>query len=133
MPSAVGITAGETAPRTIEACAAKDLTDRSNTGRRGWREVLRYAQDDRNEGAVQHEKVDMRGCASDRQDCRMSLVPILVILSAAKDLTERSDTGRVAGVRSFAALRTTGVRTQARRSPSQHRNVDTFGSLEDSS
>jgi hypothetical protein len=31
-----------------------------------------------------------------------------VILSAAKDLTERSDTGRGAGVRSFAALRTTG-------------------------
>ena len=30
-----------------------------------------------------------------------------VILSAAKDLTERSGTGRVAGVRSFAALRTT--------------------------
>ena len=33
---------------------------------------------------------------------------ILVILSAAKDLTERSDTRRAAGVRSFAALRTTG-------------------------
>ena len=38
----------------------------------------------------------------------MSLTPILVILS--KDLTEQSDTGRVAGVRSFAALRTTGKR-----------------------
>jgi hypothetical protein len=34
---------------------------------------------------------------------------ILVILSAAKDLTERSDTGRIAGVKSFAALRTTGM------------------------
>ena len=33
---------------------------------------------------------------------------ILVILSAAKDLAERSNTGRAAGVRSFAALRTTG-------------------------
>ena len=32
----------------------------------------------------------------------------VVILSAAKDLTERSDTDRVAGARSFAALRTTG-------------------------
>jgi len=31
-----------------------------------------------------------------------------VILSAAKDLIERSDTGRAAGARSFAALRTTG-------------------------
>ena len=30
---------------------------------------------------------------------------ILVILSAAKDLTERSDTGRVAGVRSFTEAR----------------------------
>jgi hypothetical protein len=35
---------------------------------------------------------------------------ILVILSAAKDLTERSDMGRVADVRSFAPLRTTGMR-----------------------
>jgi hypothetical protein len=35
---------------------------------------------------------------------------ILVILSAAKDLAERSDTGRAAGVRSFAALRATGKR-----------------------
>jgi len=33
---------------------------------------------------------------------------ILVILSAAKDLTERTGAGRGAGVRSFAALRTTG-------------------------
>ncbi|CAN5455316.1 hypothetical protein BH10PSE6_BH10PSE6_47740 [soil metagenome] len=32
---------------------------------------------------------------------------ILVVLSVAKDLTERSDTDRVAGVRSFATLRTT--------------------------
>ena len=32
---------------------------------------------------------------------------ILVVLSAAKDLAERSNTGRVAGVRSFATLRTT--------------------------
>jgi len=31
-----------------------------------------------------------------------------VILSAAKDLIERSDTYRAAGARSFAALRTTG-------------------------
>ena len=30
-----------------------------------------------------------------------------VILSEAKDLAERPDTDRVAGVRSFAALRTT--------------------------
>jgi hypothetical protein len=37
----------------------------------------------------------------------------LVILSAAKDLTERSDTGPVADVRSFAALRTTERRTRA--------------------
>jgi hypothetical protein len=29
----------------------------------------------------------------------------LVVLGAAKDLADRSDTGRVAGVRSFAALR----------------------------
>ena len=47
--------------------------------------------------------------------CRTSPTLILVILSAAKDLTERSDTGRMAGVRSFAEarrfsapLRTTG-------------------------
>ena len=33
---------------------------------------------------------------------------MLVVLSEAKDLTERSDTGRGAGVRSFATLRTTG-------------------------
>jgi hypothetical protein len=32
----------------------------------------------------------------------MSPTPLLVVLSAAKDLTERSDTGRVAGVMSFA-------------------------------
>ena len=37
---------------------------------------------------------------------RLRLV-IFVILSAAKDLTERSGTGGTAGVRSFAALRTT--------------------------
>jgi hypothetical protein len=38
------------------------------------------------------------------------LMVTVVILSAAKDLTERSDTDRVAGARSFAALRTTGKR-----------------------
>ena len=42
---------------------------------------------------------------------------VLVVLSVAKDLTERSDTGRVAGVRSFATLRTTG-------SIAQHKKVD---------
>ncbi|CAN5693159.1 hypothetical protein BH10PSE6_BH10PSE6_40320 [soil metagenome] len=38
---------------------------------------------------------------------------ILVVLSVAKDPAERSDTGRVAGVRSFAPLRTTGNGAQA--------------------
>jgi len=33
---------------------------------------------------------------------------VRVILSGAKDLTERSGTGRGAGVRSFAVLRTAG-------------------------
>ena len=42
--------------------------------------------------------------------CRMSPTLIPVILSAAKDLAERSDTDRVAGVRFFASLRTTGKR-----------------------
>jgi hypothetical protein len=37
-------------------------------------------------------------------------MPILVIPSVAKDLTERSDTDRVAGVRSFAPLRATEER-----------------------
>ncbi len=41
---------------------------------------------------------------------------ILVILSAAKDLTERPGAGGVAGVRSFAALRTTEERLRAKRS-----------------
>ena len=36
------------------------------------------------------------------------LTRTLVTLSAAKDLTDRSDTGLVAGARSFAPLRTTG-------------------------
>jgi hypothetical protein len=36
-----------------------------------------------------------------------SSLVLSVILSGAKDLTERSDTVRVAGVRSFAPLRTT--------------------------
>ncbi len=39
--------------------------------------------------------------------CKMSLTRFLAILSAAKDLAERSDTGPGAGVRSCAALRTT--------------------------
>jgi hypothetical protein len=43
------------------------------------------------------EKHDTEACPS----------RLLVILSATKDLAERSDTGRAAGVRSFAALRTT--------------------------
>jgi hypothetical protein len=38
---------------------------------------------------------------------------IPVVLSAAKDLTERSDADRVAGVRSFAALRMTVNKNQA--------------------
>jgi len=43
----------------------------------------------------------------DRRDLQ-NVSLILVILSAAKDLTERSDTDGVAGVRSFASLGTTG-------------------------
>ena len=42
--------------------------------------------------------------ASNQQEVR-NPTRILVILSVAKDLAERSDTGRMAGVRSFAEAR----------------------------
>src|SRR4051812_7699304 len=50
-----------------------------------------------------------------------------VILSAAKDLTERSDTGRVAGVRSFAEPRRLLRATQDDRKEVQHEKLDTSG------
>ena len=46
-----------------------------------------------------------RGCASDQQDVQNVARTHPVTLSAAKDLTERSDTGRGAGGRSFAEAR----------------------------
>ena len=55
----------------------------------------------------------------------------VVILSAAKDLTERSDTGRVAGVRSFATLRGDSARQDggdlSLEVSVQHKKVDTSG------
>jgi hypothetical protein len=71
-----------------------------------------------------------QGYASEQQDVR-NLTLILVILSAAKDLTDRSDTGRVAGVRSFAEARRLLRATQDDRKarlwmPSQHKEFDTY-------
>ena len=52
---------------------------------------------------------------------------ILVILSAAKDLAERSDTGRVAGVRSFAEARRLLRATQDDREEALfNTKIDTF-------
>ena len=64
------------------------------------------------EGETQHgharlAEENQRGCASDHRGAQNISHTHSVILSAAKDLTERSDTVRVAGARSFAPLRTT--------------------------